>query len=106
MNVSYFLSRGADPTLKSLDNPYVPVVGAVQIVSQLKRFVNKIKQGPEAKVKPDYVNPEQPYLKDLEVDEEMDTSIPAILKRVAVLVAVLSTAGTILIVAGRLAWYS
>jgi hypothetical protein len=106
MNVSYFLSRGADPTLKSLDNPYVPIVGAVQIVAQLKRFINVIKQGPEKKAKPDYVNPSQPYLKDLEINDEMDTSIPAILKRVAILVAVLSAAGTVFIVAGRLAWYN
>lgn len=106
LNVSYFLTRAKDPALQATDNPYVPIVGAVQIVAQLKRFIAAVKKsGGEVESKPSYVNPEQPYLKDLEV-YEMDTSVQAIAKRVAVLVAVLSVIGGIAIWIGRVVWYS
>jgi len=106
LNVNYFLSRGKDPTLRSLDNPYLPVVGAVQVVSNLKRFIDKVKNTKYEAPTRDYENPEQYYLKDLEVKEEMDASVGAIVKRVLKLVAVLTVAGTIGIIAGRIAWYS
>ena len=106
LNVNYFLSRAKDPTLTSLENPYLPVIGAVQVVANLKRFIDKVKNTKFEEKEVDYVNPAQPYLKDLEVKEEMDASVGAILKRVAVLSAVLTVFGGIAIIAGRIAWYS
>jgi len=106
LDVNYFLSRSKDPTMTSLDNPYLPVVGAVQVVSNLKRFISKVKQGVKGRDQPDYVNPSEPYLKDLEIKDEMDTSVWAITKRALKLVAVLTVVGSVLIIAGRIAWYS
>ena len=107
LSVNYFLSRAKDPTLTSLENPYLPVVGAVQVVSNLKRFISAVASAKTEKEELDYVNaPSKPYLRDLEVKEEMDSSILAIVKRLIVLVVVLSIFGGGAILIGRLAWYS
>ncbi|QDZ22713.1 hypothetical protein A3770_08p52310 [Chloropicon primus] len=106
LNVNYFLSRAKDPTLTSLENPYLPVIGAVQVVSQLKRFISRVSTMTYEEKELDYVNPEQPYLKDLEVKEEMDASVIAIVKRVLVLVGVLSAFGGVALLLGRYFWYS
>jgi len=80
--------------------------GGAQVVSNLKRFISKVKQGVKGRDQPDYVNPSEPYLKDLEIKDEMDTSVWAITKRALKLVAVLTVVGSVLIIAGRIAWYS